>query len=236
LTPDQLRLSKQLCKRLNYSFNNEALLTEALSHRSAGAQNYERLEFLGDSALGFVIATTLFERRPELDEGSLSRLRASLVNGVTLSEIARELELGQYLNLGTGELKSGGFDRASILADVVESIIGAIYLDAGFTACQEFILALFHSRLESLPSPGDLKDAKTRLQEFLQGKGLDLPLYALVEATGKSHEREFTVSCEVESFAQRVQAQGSSRRKSEQKAAQAMLDKLLELSSQNVSG
>lgn len=233
MSNDKQRLLRQLSNRLNYTFKNEALLIEALSHRSIGALNYERLEFLGDSALNFVISTALFQSYANLDEGSLSRLRASLVNGKTLSEIARELDLGPHLLLGSGELKSGGFDRDSILADVIESLIGAVYLDSDVATCEQFILRLFQHRIDTLPPVNELKDAKTQLQEFLQGKGFALPHYDLIETSGKSHERRFTVSCKVDSHGLKSIAEGTSRRKSEQIAARDMLDKLLELESQS---
>lgn len=214
---------ERLCGRLGYRFANESLLLEALSHRSYGSTNYERLEFLGDSLLGFIIADELYRRHPSEDEGSLSRLRANLVNGQTLADIARELKLGQCLRLGSGELKSGGFKRDSILSDVVESLIGAIYLDSNLESCQAFILRLFESRLEQQPAAMDLKDPKTRLQELLQGAGLDLPDYSLLKTTGKSHERQFTVRCSVDQMQLQTESVGASRRKAEQHAASMML-------------
>ncbi len=221
----------RLSRRLGYTFTDEALLVEALSHRSSGNRNYERLEFLGDSLLNFVIADALFTSNPQLDEGSLSRLRSSLVRGSSLAEIARELELGSYLLLGTGELRSGGFNRDSILADVVESILGAAYVEAGFTVAQGIVLRLFHNRLRSLPSAEELKDPKTRLQELLQGQGMERPGYAVVNTSGESHRLEFTVSCTVNSHNLTVKAVASSRRKAEQAAASTMLDKIREESS-----
>ncbi len=219
-TPQDL---DRLSHRLDYQFTDTTLLDEALSHRSFASTNYERLEFLGDSALNFVIAAELYREHPELDEGSLSRLRATLVRGTTLSEIARELELGQYLQLGSGELKSGGFDRDSILADAVEAIIGAVLEDSGFDVCKTFILSLFKERLAQLPSVNDLKDPKTRLQEALQGAGLSLPVYEVIETTGKAHERSFTVLCRVEELKLEASASSSSRRKAEQLTAAELL-------------
>lgn len=213
-----------LCQRIGYQFTDNDLLAEALTHRSIGSRNYERLEFLGDSALDLVISHELYNREPSLDEGALSRLRASLVKGATLCEIARELDLGQYLRLGTGELKSGGFERDSILADAVESVIGAVYLEAGFDVCRELILRLFASRLDNLPSVADLKDPKTRLQEKLQGSGLALPVYELLETSGKSHQQIFTVSCQIPSLGISATAQASSRRKAEQLTAKSLLN------------
>lgn len=215
----------RLSRRLGLSFNNQALLTEALSHRSSGALNYERLEFLGDSLLNFVIAAELYRLETDLDEGSLSRLRASLVRGTTLAAIARELELGDFLKLGVGELKSGGFERDSILADVVESILGATLIDAGFETAKALVLRLFDSRLQSLPAAADLKDPKTRLQELLQGRGLGRPLYEVVKTTGPSHQLEFTVSCTLPSHGKSITAVASSRRKAEQAAAAEVLAK-----------
>lgn len=219
-TPQDL---DRLSQRLDYRFSDPALLAEALSHRSFASTNYERLEFLGDSALNFVIAAELYRRHTKLDEGDLSRLRATLVRGTTLSEIARELELGQYLQLGSGELKSGGFDRDSILADAVEAIIGAVLEDAGLDVCKRFILDLFEQRLQQLPSVGELKDPKTRLQEALQGAGLPLPQYDVIETTGKAHERRFTVRCQIPSLKLEVSATSSSRRKAEQLTAAELL-------------
>ncbi|MDO6461162.1 ribonuclease III [Granulosicoccaceae sp. 1_MG-2023] len=226
MTDDTQRLSRQL----GLKFNNPALLVNALTHRSASGTNNERLEFLGDGALNFIIASALYERKPECDEGSLSRLRANLVRGVTLSEIARDLKLGDYLNLGTGELKSGGFRRDSILADAVEAIIGAVYLDAGFAACQAFVLRLFKTRLDNLPEPEELVDPKTRLQEYLQGHQLPLPNYNTLQVSGKSHAQTFLVECAIPALGQRTEATASSRRKGEQAAARAMLDIVLSLS------
>jgi len=157
---------KTLSKRLKLQFDDKSLLQTALTHRSASANNYERLEFLGDGALNFVIASALFNLKPDCDEGGLSRLRANLVRGVTLGEIAKELKLSDFLILGPGELKSGGFLRESILADVVEAIIGAVYIDKGFAAAEEFILRLYDSRLQNLPDVKELIDPKTRLQEY----------------------------------------------------------------------
>lgn len=215
----------RLSRRLGLSFNNQALLTEALSHRSSGALNYERLEFLGDSLLNFVIAAELYRLETDLDEGSLSRLRASLVRGTTLAAIARELALGDFLKLGVGELKSGGFERDSILADVVESILGATLIDAGFETAKALVLRLFDSRLQSLPAAADLKDPKTRLQELLQGRGLGRPLYEVVKTTGPSHQLEFTVSCTLPSHGKCITAVAGSRRKAEQAAAAEVLEK-----------
>lgn len=214
-----------LTDRLGYQFTNEALLTEALSHRSSGSCNYERLEFLGDSFLNFTIAAELYHHRQNEDEGALSRLRASLVRESTLAEIARELKLGDFLSMGVGELRSGGFKRDSILSDVVESLIAAVYLDAGHTQARDLILRLYGDRIRNLPPSAELKDPKTRLQELLQGQGLNRPEYQVIEATGKSHEMRFTVLCSLPELNLNARATDSSRRKAEQAAAVAMLDK-----------
>ncbi len=222
LTTEQQRL----CRRIGHSFTNPALLLEALSHRSTGSRNYERLEFLGDSLLSFAIADELYRRNPTLDEGALSRLRASLVRGSSLAEIGRELVLGECLILGVGELKSGGFNRDSILADSVESLLGAAYYDAGYEAARSLVLRLFEQRIENLPPAEELKDPKTRLQEMLQARGLDRPVYKVVATSGKSHQMEFTVTGTIAAHNLSVSAQASSRRKAEQQAASALLIKM----------
>lgn len=221
-------VSERLLERLGVRFEDETLLEQALSHRSFGARHYERLEFLGDGLLNFVIAAELFRRCEHDDEGALSRLRASLVRESTLAGIARELDLGAHLNLGTGELRSGGFDRASILADAVESIVGAVYLDQGFDAARDLVLGLFGKRLDELPAAEDLKDPKTRLQELLQGAGLERPEYEVIDEQGKAHERSFTVRCRLPSSDLEVSATARSRRKAEQGAAAAMLERRAE--------
>lgn len=204
-------------------------MLEALSHRSAGSPHYERLEFLGDSLLNFVIADELHAQHPDLDEGALSRLRASLVRGSTLAAIAREHSLGEYLKMGSGELRSGGFNRDSTLADLVESLIGAVFRDAGFSTARTLVLRLFSDRLQNTSSADDLKDPKTRLQELLQGRGLDRPIYTVVKTEGKSHELAFTVTCQVNSHDVTVSAVAGSRRKAEQAAAADVLDRADEL-------
>jgi len=188
-----------LSAALGYQYNNSALLNEALSHRSVGATNYERLEFLGDGLLNFVIASALFRLHPELDEGALSRLRASLVRESTLADIARSIKLGDYLQLGPGELRSGGFNRDSILSDVIESLIGACFIDSGFEDAEKMVLGLFDSRLHNLPEAQTLKDSKTQLQEWLQGQQLERPSYEVIDTQGKAHELQFTVTCQVAS-------------------------------------
>ena len=215
-----------LTTALRYDYQNQSLLTEALSHRSAGSTNYERLEFLGDGLLNFVIAAALYRMHPELNEGSLSRLRASLVRESTLADIARDLKLSEYLYMGQGELRSGGFNRDSILSDVVESLIGACYMEAGFDTAEALVLRLFDSRLHNLPEVTSLKDPKTQLQEWLQGQQLERPVYEVVGKEGKAHELQFTVTCAVASSEKTVRATASSRRKAEQTAAAEMLELL----------
>jgi ribonuclease III len=219
-------ITYKLCRALDYTFNDERLLQQALTHRSAARENNERLEFLGDSILSFVISTELYCRFEQIDEGALSRLRASLVKGDTLAVLARELELGDYLQLGPGELKSGGFRRGSILADALEAIFGAIFLDSDVVTVKRVILALYHERLQNVDPATALKDPKTRLQEFLQSRSLPLPEYEVTDVQGKAHEQRFTVTCTVPTLSESVIAQGSSRRKAEQAAAQQALQRL----------
>jgi ribonuclease-3 len=215
-----------LSRALDYRFDNPDLLEAALTHRSAGSNNNERLEFLGDAVLGYVIAAWLFDRYPDASEGDLSRLRASLVKRESLAGIARGLQMGEFLRLGTGELKSGGFRRDSILADAIEAVFGAIVLDSDFDHCRATILRLFESRLEALGPVDELKDPKTRLQEYLQSRKLDLPRYTVAEVSGKAHRQHFVVECDVESLARRTAGTGSSRRRAEQEAARLMLEAL----------
>lgn len=215
---------RKLSDHLGYTFRDEALLERALRHRSAGKDNNERLEFLGDAVLSLVIAETLSGRFPDAREGELSRMRSSLVKGTTLARVAREFKLGDYVLLGSGELKSGGHRRDSILADMVEALIGAIYSESGFETARDCVLNWFRKRIESLSSGESLKDAKTRLQEFLQARAEPLPEYELVEQTGLAHEQQFEVSCVTRLHADPVVACAGSRKKAEQAAAQAMLD------------
>jgi ribonuclease-3 len=209
-----------------YQFGEPAWLEQALTHRSASSANNERLEFLGDSILNFVIAEEVFHRRPDSPEGDLSRLRANLVNKQSLAEIARVIQLGDDIHLGSGELKSGGHRRDSILADALEAVFGAIYLDGGFVAARDVIVRLYSERLSDLPSAHQLKDPKTRLQEHLQARGHALPDYEVREVDGASHEQSFEVACYVNALDQSTSGRASSRRKAEQQAAQAMLDAL----------
>lgn len=216
----------RLEKKLGYEFTSSELLDLALTHRSAHSQHNERLEFLGDSILSFVIADDLYHRFPKINEGDMSRMRATLVRGKTLAELGREFGLGDYLKLGPGELKSGGFRRDSILADAVEAIIGAIYLDSGIESVRGIILGWYKSRLESIEPGISQKDPKTRLQEFLQGRRKPLPLYTVTKIKGEAHNQEFTVSCEISGIGEPVIGKGTSRRKAEQAAAEQALEQL----------
>lgn len=212
---------------LNYRFRDPALAELALTHRSMGKPNNERLEFLGDALLGAIIAEMLYEVHPKASEGELSRLRAQLVNGQALAVVARELELGDGLKLGPGELKSGGFRRESILADAFEATLAAVYLDGGFAVCREVTRQLFAERIAALHRSS--KDAKTRLQEWLQARGLPLPRYELLASHGEDHAKTFDVSCAIDEPAVFVaEAHGGNRRAAEQDAAEAVLNHLLE--------
>lgn len=217
---------KKLCQKIDYDFKNTALLTEALTHRSVGAANNERLEFLGDSILNYVVAESLFTQLPDAREGELSRLRASVVKKESLVEIAQSLQLGDYLSLGSGELKSGGFRRESILADAVEAVIGAVLKDAGFETAKDLILRLCDEKIKQTISEGPEKDAKTRLQEFLQSRRYRLPDYQVTDITGKAHQQTFSVNCLIKELNLTTHGQGRSRRVAEQEAAQKALDSI----------
>ncbi len=215
-----------LCKKLGLSFKDPKWFVLALTHRSIGAKNNERLEFLGDSILGFVIAEALVNQFPKASEGELSRLRASLVNQDSLAELARKHNFGDYLILGSGELKSGGFRRASILSDALEAIMGAIVKDKGEAAAKEWILELFAERLADLSLDNWQKDPKTRLQEYMQAKQCVVPIYTLISESGLPHEKTFKVDCAIELRDKTVVGMGISRKKAEQQAAELMLEKL----------
>ncbi|MDO9424739.1 MAG: ribonuclease III [Methylobacter sp.] len=215
-----------LCKKLGLVFNDQQLFTVAITHRSAGSNNNERLEFLGDSILGFVIAQKLYELFPSASEGVLSRLRASLVNQGSLAELARKHQLGDYLLLGSGELKSGGFRRDSILSDAVEAIIGALYNDQGMDVCQQWILQLFAEKLKNLSLDNWQKDPKTQLQELMQSRKMELPDYTLMTMSGLAHEQTFKVKCTTPLTAKSSIGMGNSRKKAEQSAAELMLELL----------
>ncbi|ODP95549.1 MULTISPECIES: ribonuclease III [Salinivibrio] len=219
-------LTDKLQREIGYQFNNAALLELALTHRSANGTHNERLEFLGDSILSFVIADDLYHRFPKVDEGDMSRMRATLVRGNTLAEIGREFSLGEVLRLGPGELKSGGYRRDSILADAVEALIGAIFLDSDIDTVQRIILNWYQQRLNTIEPGVSQKDPKTRLQEHLQGKRKPLPSYTVMKVRGEAHNQEFTVECQVAGLERSVIGKGSSRRKAEQAAAELALQKL----------
>jgi len=218
-----IKPASELSRRIGHSFTDTSLFELALTHRSCGKKNNERLEFLGDSILNFVIADDLYQRFPKAKEGELSRLRARMVKGVTLSEVARELDLGDYLRLGSGELKSGGYRRDSILADAVEAIIGAIYLDTDMETARGFILSWFKERLDKLDLNESMKDSKTRLQEFLQSRRLSLPEYELINVEGEAHAQTFYIQCSVDGLKKAAKGVGSSRRQAEQEAAKNAL-------------
>lgn len=216
---------KDLQKKLNYHFRDESLLDRALRHRSSGTPNNERLEFLGDSVLGFIIAEELYKRHEDALEGDLSRMRSSLVNGQILASLAKQLNLPPHLNLGVGEEKTGGRERESILADAVEAIIAAIYLDGGMDAARTCVLRWYGDLVADLASLTPQKDAKTQLQEWTQAHKYPLPVYQ-AHTSGKSHKQEFTVSCLIEGLPHKTLGKSSSRRKAEQIAAEKYLEQL----------
>ena len=216
----------RLSRRIGHEFADASLLEQALTHRSAASINNERFEFLGDAILGFVIANELYQNYPEANEGQLSRLRARLVKRESLAELARSLDLGGYLNLGTGELRSGGQSRDSILADALEALFGAVYLDAGFPAARAVILGLYQAKIEGLTSAAQQKDPKTRLQEFLQARKLELPVYTILDISGEQHLQRFVVECSIPGRGGVTRGEGSSRRRAEQAAAASMLQEL----------
>jgi ribonuclease III len=217
---------KRLQKTLNYQFTKVELLETALTHRSASHEHNERLEFLGDAVLGSVIAEQLFGQFPQADEGQLSRLRSVLVKEKALSELAQQLSLGEYLRLGGGELKSGGYRRASILADTFEAIIGAVYLDGDFVKVRDYILGIYAKRLQALSLEMAKKDPKTRLQEWLQARNFETPQYEVVRSSGKDHAKLYWVKCTVNYQSLESEGEGASRRKAEQDAAEKILEKI----------
>ena len=213
----------RLEKLLDYQFQNTELLKNALTHRSANSKNNERLEFLGDSILNFVIAGELYKLYPSATEGDLSRLRANLVDKAGLYEISKILNFGDYLILGSGELKSGGHRRDSILADTVEAIFGAVYLDSNFERCQKLIIFLYSDLIKNIPDANELKDPKTKLQELLQSRKLGLPKYTVIEVKGQAHNQQFKVSCEITELNLSTHGQATNRRKAEQKSAEEII-------------
>ncbi len=210
-----------LCNKLGYEFNQPQLLQRALTHRSYAPEHNERLEFLGDSILGCVIAQHLYRCYPQLSEGELSRLRSSLVREETLATLAQQLDLGSHLRLGEGELKSGGFRRPSILADALEALFGAVLLDAGFAAAEQAVLNLYVPYLEKVDVQALGKDAKTLLQEYLQARRIPLPTYSVMATQGHAHEQSFEVECAIPTLKIFTRGSGTSRRNAEQQAAQA---------------
>jgi ribonuclease-3 len=215
---------KLLQSRLDYQFQDARLLELALTHKSHSREHNERLEFLGDAVLGYAIAESLYQDQPQLAEDALTLIRASLVRKETLAEVAQGIGLGEYLSLGSGERKSGGRQRASILADTLEAIIGAVNQDGGIDAARALVLKLFADRLEQAGERGASKDPKTRLQETLQGRALALPVYEVVGTLGSEHQRTFTVRCRVTDLGLTSTGRGPSRRTAEQNAAQAMIE------------
>lgn len=205
--------------KIGHRFQKRSLLNQALTHRSYGVPHNERLEFLGDSVLNCVIAGQLYERFPEIAEGDLSRVRANLVNQQSLFDLASSLDLGAHVMLGQGEIRSGGSERPSILADALEALIGAVYLDAGFDAAVNVVVSMFEPVMSELDPASVRKDPKTRLQEFLQGRGMSLPSYTVTDVSGQAHDQHFRVECAVEQMAIRTVGEGSSRRAAEQDAA-----------------
>jgi ribonuclease-3 len=212
-----------LVRRLGYEFNELALLQRALTHSSKSPDNNERFEFLGDSVLNFAISALLYERYPELTEGELTRVRAGLVKKSTLARLARELALGDHLRLGSGELRSGGFDRDSILADALEAIFGAVFLDGGIERARTVISHVYRQALEEITPETAKKDPKTQLQEYLQRTLLTVPVYSVVEVSGEAHDQNFRVECFVPGLDQTVEGIGKSRRSAEQEAASKAL-------------
>ncbi len=220
------RISNWCDKALGYRFSDAELLNRALTHRSASAENNERLEFLGDAVLGLVIADAMYESKADAPEGILSRFRSELVCGETLAEIGREIAVGPQLIMGSGEYRSGGYQRKSVLANAVEAVIGAVFLDGGFVAAREVILRFYAGRLASLPDEDELKDPKTRLQEYLQSRQLVPPDYELSDVSGAAHAQTFVVSCCIGSLELVTSGTGTSRRRAEQAAATAALEEL----------
>jgi ribonuclease-3 len=224
MTPNEQ--AQVLTARLNYEPRDSALFVVALTHRSADGPNNERLEFLGDSVLNLLLSERLYREFPMASEGDLSRLRARLVSEEPLAEIATTMQLGELLLLGSGELKTGGFRRQSILADAFEALCGALYLDGGLEAVRAKVGPLFEARIAALPEPSTLKDAKTRLQEHLQANGRALPVYAVKRTSGEPHAQHFLVSCAIPQVSVETEGEGPSRRRAEQMAAQAALNAL----------
>lgn len=221
-------LINEIYEKLNYTFQDPQLLKIALTHRSKGGDHNERLEFLGDAVVNFVIAEILYQQFPKASEGDLSRWRASLVNRETLANLAKKFDIGRFLLLGQGEQRSGGSERRSILSCSMEAIIGAVYLDAGFDVAYEKIEEWYDALLQSLSSVANHKDPKTLLQEYLQSRRLSLPVYKVEKVEGEAHQQTFTISCTIEGVKEKTYGTGTSRRRAEQDAAQLMLSKCYE--------
>ncbi len=219
-------LRTALMAKIDYEFEDDSLLEQALTHRSKNKKNYERLEFLGDSILSFVVSDWLYTRFPKLGEGRLSRMRASIVCKESLAEVARSIALGQYLILGEGEMKSGGFNRDSILSDAVEGIIGAIYIDSDLQRSRNFVEKFFSEKLKLLEPEVAYKDNKSQLQEALQKRGLELPKYSVVETSGEPHKQVFMVMCEISALNKQFRASGTNRKEAEQLAAKKAINSL----------
>ena len=226
LTKERVTKLEQLASKLGYQYHDIGYLQLALTHRSMGSKNNERLEFLGDSLVNFMVADALFHQFGKLPEGDMSRVRAHLVKGDTLAVIGREYELSDYLVLGPGELKSGGYRRDSIIADAVEAIIASVYEDGGLEPCRALVMRFYAQRLADLDPKKVGKDPKTRLQEYLQSHNEALPEYTIISVNGAAHAQEFTVSCYVSKLNRKFEAVASSRRKAEQKAAETALQVL----------
>ncbi len=229
--PGSVPAAEWVRRQLQYEPRDAALFGQALTHRSAARNNNERLEFLGDAIVNLIVAQYLYEHYADADEGALSRLRAAVVSGTSLARVAAALELGPALAMGAGELKTGGFRRESILADALEAVCGALYLEAGMATARRVLLRVLAPALAALDASAEAtadgqKDAKTRLQEWLQGRGLPLPRYQVVEVEGESHAQTFRVSCEVDAVKASAQGEGLSRRRAEQAAAQQLLAQL----------
>ena len=217
-----------LADTLDYEFSDPQLFEQSLTHRSSPGASNERLEFLGDAVLDFVVSEFVYDALPQADEGDLSRLRASLVKDTTLAQLASELGLGEHLILGSGERKSGGHRRDSILADALEAVFGAVFLDTGYAASRKVVENAFGDRLRDLPDPSELRDPKSRLQEWLQARQMTLPEYDLVKVTGEPHRQQFEVRCKVVGSKSTATGNGASRRCAEQESAQRMLSNLTE--------
>lgn len=219
-------MSDELVQKLGYQFRDTNHLKVALTHRSRGGEHNERLEFLGDAVVNFVIAEILYQQFPKASEGDLSRWRATLVNRDALADVARQFELGKYIFLGPGETRSGGSERQSILSCAMEAVIGAVYMDGGFDAVRDRIIVWYKDMLKSLSSASSHKDPKTQLQEFLQSQKLPLPVYAVTAIEGQAHQQQFTVCCQIDGVVTKTYGKGTSRRRAEQDAAMAMLGEL----------